>query len=345
MTPALSDTGTMNDDLIWLTESQVASLVEIDAAMDALRVGFLEEAAGNASSVNKALGTLPNGAIHALGSMMPARGFAGFKTWAHTNAGATAIFSLFDTHNGRLLAVLEAATLGQIRTAAVSGLAGGVLAAADADEMALIGTGAQALTQVAAVAAVRRLKRLRVYSPTAERRTAFVKRARDSFAFEVVDCSSLEQATDGAPIVTLITRTQKPFLHAGMVAPGALVIAAGAILPANAEFFPDLLDRADSIVVDNLSNAQTASRELIDYFGGEAKGWEPVLTLGAVLADRKLIKSGDGIKLFKPMGTGLSDLSVAIMAYESAQREGVGLHIRQPRRVMPTWRGAPNSAT
>lgn len=334
-----------NDDLIWLSESQVASLVEIDAAMDALRIGFLEEAAGNASSVNKALGTLPTGAIHALGSMMPARGYAGFKTWAHTTGGATAIFSLFDSRNGRLLAVLEAATLGQIRTAAVSGLAADVFAAADASELALIGTGAQALTQVAAVAAVRRLNRLRVYSPTAKHRADFVKRARDNFAFEVLDCGSLEEATHDAPIITLITRTLKPFLHAKMVAKGALVIAAGAILPANAEFFPDLLDRAGSIVVDNLSNAQAASRELIDYFGNDGKGWQRVSTLGAMLADPKHSASGGDLKLFKPMGTGLSDLSVAIMAYESARRQHVGLHIKQPRRVMPTWRRAPNSAT
>lgn len=333
-----------SDDLVWLTEAQVASLVGIDAAMGALRTGFLEEAAGNASSVPKALGALPTGAMHALGSMMPARGFAGFKTWAHTNAGATAIFSLFDTRNGRLLAVLEAATLGQIRTAAVSGLAADVLAAPDASELALVGTGAQALTQVAAVASVRPLKRLRVFSPTAERRAAFVQRARDSFAFEVLDCSSLQEATRDAPIITLITRTQQPFLRADMVAPGALLIAAGAILPTNAEFFPDVLDRAGSVVVDNLSNAQGASRELIDYFGSEPKGWERVLTLGAVLAKPALVALGKDIKVFKPMGTGLSDLSVAIMAYEAAQRQHVGLHIKQPRRVMPTWRGAPNSA-
>jgi ornithine cyclodeaminase len=345
MTFSQTVAGTANDDLIWLSESQVASLVEIDAAMDALRVGFLEEAAGNASSVSKALGTLPNGAIHALGAMMPARGFAGFKTWAHTNAGATAIFSLFDTRNGRLLSVLEAATLGQIRTAAVSGLGADVLASADASELALVGTGAQALTQVAAVAAVRPLKRLRVYSPTAEHRAAFVKRARDSFAFDVVDCGSLEAATEGAPIITLITRTQQPFLRAAMVAHGALVIAAGAILPANAEFFPDVLDRAGLVVVDSLSNAQAASRELIEYFGSEGKGWERVSTLSALLAKPRAVGASGDIMLFKPMGSGLSDLSVAIMAYESAQRQHVGLHIKQPRRVMPTWRGAPISAT
>lgn len=334
-----------NDDLIWLSESQVAALVDINAAFEALRTGFVDEAAGKASSVNKALGILPTGTIHALGSMMPARGYAGFKTWAHTSAGATAIFSLFDARNGRLLAVLEAATMGQIRTAAVSGLAADVLAARDADELAVIGTGAQALTQVAAVAAVRRLRALRVYSPTAEHRAAFVKRARDNFGFEVRDCDSLEAAIRGAPIVTLITRTRQPFLHAEMVAKGALVIAAGAILPANAEFFPDVLDRAGSIVVDNLSNAQFASRELIDYFGSEGRDWERVLTLGAVLADPTRIGAGGDLRLFKPMGTGLSDLAVAILAYESAHRQHVGLHIKQPRRVTPAWRSIPNSTT
>ncbi|MFD2497755.1 hypothetical protein ACFSTI_01315 [Rhizorhabdus histidinilytica] len=100
--------------LIWLTEAEVASLVDINDAMAALRVGLAEEAQGRAKTVDKALGVWPGGAMHALGSLSPGLNYAGFKTWVHTDRGATAIFSLFDTRDGQLLAVLEAATLGQI---------------------------------------------------------------------------------------------------------------------------------------------------------------------------------------------------------------------------------------
>ncbi|ABQ70602.1 ornithine cyclodeaminase [Rhizorhabdus wittichii RW1] len=324
--------------LIWLTEAEVASLVDINDAMAALRVGLAEEAEGRAKTVDKALGVWPGGAMHALGSLSPGLNYAGFKTWVHTDRGATAIFSLFDTRDGQLLAVLEAATLGQIRTSAISGLAADMLAAPDAAEMALVGTGAQALTQAAAVAAVRPLRRLRIHSPTAEKRAAFVERARRAFSFEVVDCGSLAEAVEGAPIVTLITRASTPFLDADLLAPGTLLIAAGAILPANAECLPNVLARSTRVVVDSLGNARRNSRELREHFGEGPEGWEAVRTLGSLLGGDAPRPAGGDITLFKPMGTGLSDLSVAIMAYERATEQGIGMTIDQPTRVPPRWR-------
>ncbi len=326
--------------LLWLTEAQVASLVDLNDAMVALRTGFVEEAEGRAKTVDKALGQWPGGAMHALGSMSPGQHYAGFKTWVHTDRGATAIFSLFDTRDGQLLAVLEAATLGQIRTSAVSGLAADVLAAPAADEMALVGTGAQALTQVAAVAAVRPLRRLRVYSPTAEKRAAFVNKARAQFDFEVIDVPSLADAVRDAPIVTVITRASVPFLDADLLSPGVLLIAAGAILPANAECLPNVLERSTGIFVDSLRNAQLNSRELREHFGESEERWRAVRTLGTLLSEGNALPAERDITLFKPMGTGLSDLSVAIMAYERATSQGIGLMIDQPQRVLPRWRTA-----
>jgi ornithine cyclodeaminase len=333
-----------NKPLIWLTEAEVASLVDINDAMAALRTGFVEEAEGRARAIDKALGVWPGGAIHALGSMSLGLHYAGFKTWVHSSGGATAIFSLFDTRNGQLLAVLEAATLGQIRTSAVSGLAADMLARPGADAMALIGTGAQALTQAAAVAAVRPLRRLNVFSPTAGKRAAFVERARQVFDFEVADCASMADAVDDVQIVTSITRASAPFLDADLLSPGILLIAAGAILPANAECLPNVIERSTSIFVDSLGNAQLNSRELREHFGEGPDGWEAVGTLGALLRDGAG-PSGDGdITLFKPMGTGLSDLSVAIMTYERASERGIGKPIDQPQRTTPRWRSKAATA-
>jgi ornithine cyclodeaminase/alanine dehydrogenase-like protein (mu-crystallin family) len=330
----------MRSPLRWLTEAQVADLVDINDAMAALRVGFVEEADGIARTVDKALGTWDGGAMHALGSMMPNEHRAGFKTWAHTTGGATAVYALFHMRDGRLLSMLEAATLGQIRTSAVSGLGADLLASPETDEMAIVGTGAQALSQVAAVAAVRPLRRLRVFSRRAEPRAAFVQKAREAFDIEVIDCPSIEAAVNGLPLVTLITRSSEPFLKAGMLAPGALVIAAGSILPSQAECHRDVLEASGLFVVDSLGNAQRGSRELRDVFGEGPEGWDDVRTLGAILRDGVVRPAGGAFTFFKPMGSGLSDLAVAMMAHERAESRGVGLAIDQPSRVMPKWRAA-----
>jgi ornithine cyclodeaminase len=162
----------MNDrPLIWITEAEVVELVDLEEAIDALEHGLALEGAGEAKNVAKALGTWGDGSsMHSLGSMFPQAGFVGFKSWANTKRGATAVFSLFDANNGALLAIIEAGALGQLRTSAISGVATRWLARADAADMALIGTGVQAMTQIASVAAVRPLKRLRVFGPTEEKR-------------------------------------------------------------------------------------------------------------------------------------------------------------------------------
>src|SRR3546814_6585569 len=98
-----------------------------------------------------------------------------------------------------------------------------------ADDMAIIGSGRQALAQVAAVNIVRPLTRIRAWSPNAEHRHAFAKQLRDAFAAEVIEAPTLESAIDGASLVTIVTRARDPFLSADMLARGAHLNAVGAI--------------------------------------------------------------------------------------------------------------------
>ncbi|HEX7855683.1 MAG TPA: ornithine cyclodeaminase family protein [Sphingobium sp.] len=324
--------------MIWLTESDVLDLVNLNEAVVALEQGLSLEVKGHAHNLEKVLGVWANGgSMHTLGSMMPERGYVGFKTWAHTPGGATALFSLFDANDGRLLCVMEAASLGQTRTSAISGVATQLMADKWADDMALIGTGAQALTQAAAVQVVRPLRRVRVFSRTPDKRAVFCAKARDALGCEVVEAHSVEEAVKNAPIISLITRASEAFLHADMIAKGAHVNAAGAILPGKHEIAQDVFARVSSIVVDNLANARKGSQELIDRLGASDHGWATVRTLGEVIAAGEHRSADADVTLFKPMGMGLSDLSVAIAAYERARERGIGLPIAQPKRGTPRW--------
>jgi ornithine cyclodeaminase len=218
------------------------------------------------------------------------------------------------------------------------------LADAGADDMALIGTGTQAITQVAAINAVRPLRRLRVWSPTAEKRRAFTEQVRQQFGFAVVESATLEAATKDAQIVTLVTRAKDPFLRGGMLARGAHLNAVGAILPANAEFHQDVFDRADLIAVDDVTGARRASREFMDRFGSDEDAWSKVRPIGELVANDARRPAGCDVTLFKAMGMGLSDLSVAIMALERAREQGIGRSIAHPVRAVPRWNATPAAA-
>ena len=144
-----------------LSERDIAELVTVNDAVNALREMLPLESEGGAFNVEKALGVWGGGSIHALGAGAHAAGFACFKCWINTPAGASASLILFDTAAGQIIGRFEAFTLGSLRTSAICAVASDVLARQDAQQMALVGTGRQALLQIAAIATVRKLNEVR----------------------------------------------------------------------------------------------------------------------------------------------------------------------------------------
>ncbi|MCY1167094.1 Alanine dehydrogenase [compost metagenome] len=317
----------MTKTAIWLSEQDVTSLISLDDAITALEAGLRSQGKGEGLNIPKALAAYGDGSsMHSLGSALPTLGYGGYKNWVHTKRGAKAVFVLFDAVEGRLLAMMEANSLGQLRTSAMTGLGTKWVAREGANDMAIIGSGRQAMAQVAAVNAVRKLARIRVWSPTPEKRQAFAAQLRDKFSAEVVEAQSIEAATEGATIVTVVTRAQDAFLKSSMLPTGVHLNAVGAILPANAELHQDVVARAGFIAVDDVAGVQKASRELIDFFEkGEGKGqWNRVHSLGKMIADGDRPPAGTDLTMFKSMGMGISDLSVAMLAYERARKADIG---------------------
>ena len=328
----------MHQSAIWLSEDNVASLVTLNDTIAELEKGLRHLGQGKAFNIPKALGSIgPQASMHSLGSALTQDGYCGYKNWVNTPQGAKAVFILFHAIEGRLLAILEANALGQMRTSAMTGLGTKWLAPSNAADMAIIGSGRQALAQIAAVNAVRPLKRLRVWSPTPEKRAAFCNKVRTMFDMEVMDASSLEQATDSAEIVTTVTRASAPFFNGNLLAKGAYYNAVGAILPSNAEFHQDVFDRVGMIAVDDVPSTRKASREFIDYFDKGGHDWNLVRPLGDVIANNQHQLTGGDVTLFKSMGMGISDLSVATLAYQRAQEAGLGLSIPLTQNADIRW--------
>jgi alanine dehydrogenase len=330
----LTDKDVMTEP-IWISESEVVELMHLGEAIGALEKGLLMEARGEAQNMIKTHVAWGRNNLHAIGASFVGAGVVGTKTWAHTEGGTCPLLLLFDAQNGSLKAIIEAFAMGQMRTAGVSGVATDWLADPGADVMALIGTGKQSLTQVAAVAAVRPLKRLNVFSPRAESRAAFVEKARQEFGFEVVDASSVEEAVSGAGVVTLVTRAAEPFLTAGMLAKGAHVNAVGAITSDREEFSQDLFARCGQISVDSLPSVQKLSREFMAQFGDSQERWQQVQPLSQLLAAGKRRSPSSDITLFKAMGMGISDLSLGMEIYRRALERGVGRAMPQPKKIKP----------
>jgi ornithine cyclodeaminase len=331
-----------SSDPVWLAEADVARLIALPDAIAVVERALAGEAAGNARTMAKTYAAWGGGTLHALGGAIEERvgrspdqrrGIAGVKTWVHAES-AEPLLLLWDVATGRLRGIVEAFVLGQLRTASVSAIATRWLAREDADTMAIIGTGKQALAQVAAVAAVRPLRSVRVFSPTAAHRSAFVARlSGEGFGFAIEEATSVAEAVDGARVVTTATRARAPFLARSMLARGAHVNAIGAITPERSELAADVAPAADRVVADHPDDARRVSAEL--------EGCRSIAALGAVVASRTVRPRSEELTVFKAVGLGLADVAIAAEVLDRAAAHGLGQSLRPAVRATPRWRDAP----
>lgn len=333
------------NDCIWISEAETVSVMSLPEAIDALRDGLREEAAGRAVNMVKTHATWANGStLHAIGAVFEGVGVAGTKTWAHTADGAMPLLVLMDANNGRVLAIIEAFALGQMRTGGISGLATDLMSRSNATRMAMIGAGKQSITQVAAAAAVRNLERVTVWSPTSANREALARKIEERLGIEAVATATLDEALDAADIVTLATRARSPFLMKDALPRGVHITAVGAITPERAEFEPALVDRASLCAADSVPQARKLSREFQQAFGEDEKAWSRLVPLSRIAAGAVARPVDADLTIFKAMGMGISDLSLGISVFERARTAGLGRPLPEVIRQAPRLtRASPNS--
>ena len=135
----------MTNSPLWITEAEVVALISLPEAVAALERILAMEAEGAAENMPKThLMVGANNAMHALGASVAGAGLCGTKTWVNVAGKSATVVVLFGLEDGACQAVIEATALGQMRTAAMTGVGTRRLAPAGADDMAIIGTGKQA---------------------------------------------------------------------------------------------------------------------------------------------------------------------------------------------------------
>ena len=217
----------MNSKPLYLTEADVERLLPMGECIALVRAAFARLARGEAINHPRRRLILPTrSALHYMAGADG--GYYGIKVYS-TNPGHEAHFRflLYRAADAALLAILEANSLGQIRTGAASGLATDLLARPDARTLAVIGSGFQARAQVEAMLAVRRFERVRVWSRSAEKRESFAADCARSFGTAVEAAATAEDAVRGADVLVTATSAGAPVVASEWVADGAHVNAMG----------------------------------------------------------------------------------------------------------------------
>jgi len=127
---------------------------------------------------------------------------------------------LFSTDNGEPLAIINDGNLQHMRVGALYGLGAKYLAKKDASVVGMIGSGGMARSHLRAFAAVRKIRKVKVYSPNEEHRELYAKEMEQELSLEVVPCRSPEEAAKGVDILSTCTNAREPTVFARMLEPG-----------------------------------------------------------------------------------------------------------------------------
>jgi len=232
---------------------------------------------------------------------------------------------LFETERGRLLAVMDASSITAIRTAAVSGVATRALARADASTLALLGSGVQAATHLEAIALVRPLRRVRVWSRDPAHVARFVEAARKRHGFAIEAAPSAREAVADADVVCTVTASREPVLEGAWLRAGTHVNAVGASLRSARELDSAAVARA-RVFVDRRESAANEAGDLLIPRAEGAIGDDHVQgELGEVLLGRvDGRRTDDEITVFKSLGLAVEDVASAHHIHARAQAVGLG---------------------
>ncbi|MFT7841707.1 ornithine cyclodeaminase family protein [Saccharothrix sp. BKS2] len=171
------------------------------------------------------------------------------------------VVMVFDPDTGRPLAVMDAGAITAIRTAAVSAVATDALAPAGAGDLAVLGSGVQGRSHLRSMAAVRELRRVRVWSRTPEHAAAYREWAAAELDVDVEVAPDVRSALAGADLVCTTTASKEPIVEPGWVAPGAhLNVVGGSFADARELASRVVADAA--VFVDSRESAATESGDL-----------------------------------------------------------------------------------
>ena len=255
---------------------------------------------------------LPVAPHHGFFAVMPAyAGALGAKlvTFYPQNVGVHthhAVIVMLKPETGEPLAVMDGRLITEMRTAAASAVATQLLAREDASVLAILGSGVQAKSHLAALRHVRSFKEVRVWSP--RNAQAFAER------HGVKAVASAADAVRGANVVVVAVSATTPVLQGRWLSPGTHVNAIGATRPEWRELHDDLVTTA-RVFVDS---REAALRESGDVIAARSEVTEIGAVVAGVAPGRR---NAEEITLFKSVGVVVEDVTAAALVLGAGSRE------------------------
>jgi len=233
---------------------------------------------------------------------------------------------IFSVDSGEPLILFQDCSINAYRTGAAGAIGAKYLARRDANRIAVLGSAVHAETQLKAVAAVRKLKEVWVFSPTPARRAAFSKKMEVDMQIPVHAVDSAEEALANADIVITATNSRTPLFDGNRLVEGMHItsIANGDKTRPRQELDDTTIRRAEPIFVTSIETMCTNESDIFRAVRDKVISWDRVHEISRLLLGEVAGRKDDRqITLFKLQGTGIMDVAIGHAAYD--RLKGTGL--------------------
>ena len=287
-----------------------------------------EYSTGKAIDVPRERTRLPKTALHMLQGAVPSANVLGFKAYTSSREGTRFFVHAFNAERGNLEAIIEANRLGMTRTGAAGGVAAKWLARPDAKVAGIFGSGWQAQGQLEALANVRKLERVKVFSRNADKVAKFCEKMRARLSLDVVPAASAEDAVRGSDIVVTITTSATPVFSGEWVEPGTHINAAGSNSLLRQEIDEATVRKCDVVTVDSRPTALKEAGDLLPALEKGRLHAGALTEIGEVIAGTRPGRtSPEQVTLFESQGMAMQDLVIAAELITLARAQGVGQEV------------------
>jgi ornithine cyclodeaminase/alanine dehydrogenase len=323
--------------MLLLSEDQVQSLLDIDELVTALEQAHIQYSTGKAVMPVRLVVPLNDiqGRITSMPGYLNQEQALGMKvvTYFQNNEkqGLPAILAtimLFSAETGKMMAVMDGTYITTIRTACASALATRALANPETPVLGIIGAGVQARAHIRALSRVRRLSKIKIYSPSASSGQKVKSALETEISVAIEPTTNAEEAVRDSDLVVTASTAKQPVLKAEWLKPGAHINAVGSHRPDLREIDGKTLSLSRVVVDSRVAIMAECGDILLAIKENSFSEKRIHAEIGEVLTGGKTGRSNsEEITLYKSVGIAIQDVATAQLVYQKALEQKLGTKV------------------
>lgn len=337
---------------------EIRGIVSMREAIEAVRMGFREWGEDTQINAPRRRVHIPTGvrvSVHQGG--VPGAGATGLMThceWVKPMADRQEyprlnhpVIVLYDASEGELKGIIvgeitcselpDNVAVTGLRTAATSAVGTDVLARKDAERLGILGSRGQAKNHLIALATIRKLREVKVYSPNRDNCRSFAEEMGSLLNINIKPVSSPKEAIQGVDIILSATNSSVPVFDGNWLEPGVHVtsivgsnvglVKGGFIKAKRREIDDATLSRSDVIGIASVQ--QAIQDEQGDIFDPVERGiirWEQLIEISQIMVGKKEGRTkAEQVTLFKNnAGQGVADVALGALVLRKVVEQGSG---------------------